>query len=515
MAGPAWRQPLAIAALVLAVFSTTLKAGFVSDARMQILVDPFIHDPANWLSVLTFGVLARDVLDFNRPVHLASLMLDAAIWGREPFGYHLTSLLLHACNAVLVWGVTRAACGGGPTGSAAAGRRPAAGFLAAAVFAFHPVVTEAVCEPSYREDLLVATFTLGGLLLALGHRPGAAADPWRALACIACCLLAVGSKESGVVAPLVLATAWRVLRRGDRGRFWPTVVVGGGIVVGCFVAARLLLEPAPSRIFAQRPTYPGGSLAAAMLVQPRILAAYASSIVLPTSLSADYDPALIRNLPLPLAVAILLGIAAVWGMAIRADPRMALPVALVVLPLLPVSNIVPIYRPAADRYLYVPVAGLGVAVGCLLEAPWVGRRAALRRRLVEAIMILIFILAAASMARQRVWADSIALWTDALRKNPGGMRPMLGLAGALHDAGRSAEAERVMQPLMLAPEEKIPVAFVQWAVILEAQGKRREAHEAAVQAVAADRRFADPSRCVTDLLLPPAVAAGLARALAP
>ena len=102
-----WKQALGLAAITLAVFWPTLSAEFVYDARLQIVTGDFIHDPGNWLPVLSFGVLGMDVLDFNRPVQLASLMLDAAIWGREPFGYHLTSVLLHVVNVVLVWGVMR------------------------------------------------------------------------------------------------------------------------------------------------------------------------------------------------------------------------------------------------------------------------------------------------------------------------------------------------------------------------------------------------------------------------
>ncbi|NDC53893.1 MAG: hypothetical protein EBZ74_06270 [Planctomycetia bacterium] len=102
-----WQQAALLAGITLAVFSPTLSAQFVYDARLQILTDPFLHDPRNWLTVLTFGTLSMDVLDFNRPVNLASLMLDAAIWGKEPFGYHLTSVLVHAANVVLVWDVLR------------------------------------------------------------------------------------------------------------------------------------------------------------------------------------------------------------------------------------------------------------------------------------------------------------------------------------------------------------------------------------------------------------------------
>ena len=191
-----WQQAAVLAALTFAVFSPTLSAGFVYDARMQILTGDFIHDASHWLDVLSFRVLGMDVLDFNRPVHLASLMLDAAMWGREPFGYHLTSLLLHVVNVLLVCTVIRQITS--PAASLSS-------VLATLVFALHPVVTEAVCEPTYREDLLVATFSLAALVLAMRHDAAdTTLDRWRALGCVVCCLLAIASKESGIVAPLLI-----------------------------------------------------------------------------------------------------------------------------------------------------------------------------------------------------------------------------------------------------------------------------------------------------------------------
>ena len=168
MESPPWRQAALLVAATLVVFLPALSADFVYDARMQILTDPFLHDPRNWWPVLTFQTLRMDVLDFNRPVNLASLMLDATLWGREPFGYHLTSVLLHAANVLLVWSVWRSLRGADRVAGAAGASWLDVGttILPPLLFAVHPVVTEAVCEPSFREDLLVAFFTLAALRLA-------------------------------------------------------------------------------------------------------------------------------------------------------------------------------------------------------------------------------------------------------------------------------------------------------------------------------------------------------------
>jgi len=486
------RAATLLVAVTLAVFATTLSAGFVYDARMQILTDPFLHDPRNWLPVLTFGVLRMDVLDFNRPVHLASLMLDAAVWGKAPFGYHLTSVLLHAANVVLAWQVVR---------RLAPGLGATAGIAAALFFAVHPVVTEAVCEPTFREDLLATFFTLVGLALALGRPADGRGDGWRAAACIASCLLAVGSKESGITAPAAIAACRLLVRGGERGWFWPAVIGGGTLVVAAFLAARFLLEPTPSRIFEGRPQYPGGSLASALLLEPRILAFYVQLVLLPVNLCADYGLYSIGHLPLPAAVAVLLAVAVAAAVAVRADRRMGLVVVLVVVPLLPVSNLIPIYKAAADRYLYLPIAGLAVGIALLLDGPWLARRAAVRDRLLGGLVVATILLAVGCMERQRVWAGSLALWDDTCRKNPAAATAALGLAEALLDAGRLAESEAAARRGIELSGGGHGEAWATLALVLAAQDRQAEAFTAVDKAVHVDARLADPDARVNALAL--------------
>ena len=544
-----WHQAALLAGITLLVFSPTLSAGFVYDARLQILTDTFLHDPRNWWSVLSFGVLSMDVLDFNRPVHLASLMLDAAVWGKEPFGYHLTSVALHAVNVVMVWGVLvkmtapanksphaqaggycgvhfeaphiipRLAPGGldegdclnkGPqaqAGGSAAETAVSPGFrpglpvlLPPLLFAVHPLVTEAVCEPTFREDLLVAFFTLTGLLLAMGHAPRAR-DGWRAAACMGCCLLAIASKESGIAAPAVIGLYWLLFRRGEPGWFWPVAMGGAKLVVVTFLAARFLLEPSPSRIFEARPDYPGGSFWAALAIEPRILALYAQLVLLPVNLCADYGLYSVRHLPLPVALALVAGLVVAAVLAIRADRRMALAVALVVVPLLPVSNLVPIYRAAADRYLYLPLAGVALGIGLLLDGPWLTARPWLRQRAVMAGLAAAVLLGLGTTDRQLVWSSPLALWEDTFRKNPVAFTAASGLGEALREAGRLPEAERATREAIRLSDGKRGDPWATLALILDAQGRTAEADEALDKALEVDPKLADPAARVAILAM--------------
>ncbi len=492
------RTAALLAGLTVAVFSATLSADFVYDARLQVLTDPFLHDPANWLNVLSFRVLGMDVLDFNRPVHLASLMLDAAVWGVEPFGYHLTSILLHAANVVLVWLVAREVLG---RGDGPAASHPLVPVIAALFFAVHPVVVEAVCEPTFREDLLAAVFTLTAVMIAARHPERRGDDLRRAGLCSACCLLAVASKESGVAAPFVLAAYWWAFRRDDQGRFWATVIGGGLSLVVAFLAARFLFEPSPSRIFEARPEYPGGSLIEALKVEPRILALYAQLIAWPANLCADYGGQSVGHLPLWLSALIIAILGVGGGVAAWRDRRIAFCLALALLPLVPVSNLVPIYRAAADRYLYLPLAGVACIVACLLDSTWVSGRPQRRQVVMLASLAALGLLAVACIGRQRVWRTQLDLWADTHARNPGSFNGASGLANSLREAGRADEAVEIARRGVNLTSGKRGDAWLTLALAYDAAGRIAEADAAAAKAVEIDPRLADPDARVEALAM--------------
>lgn len=500
---PSWWPAALLAGLTAVLFAPTLWFDLVYDARIQILTDTFLHDPRNWFDVLTFRVLSMDVFDFNRPLQIASLMLDAAVWGKNPFGYHLSSVVLHVANVVLVWAVVRhvtsrsadALQGPSPRGDGFAGQLPA--FLATLVFAVHPVVAEAVCEPSYREDLLVTFFSLIAILLAARHEPASCGrDLVRSAACVGCCLLAIASKESAVATPLILTVYWWLFRRQDPSGFWATSIGGSLAVTVAFLAARLLLEPATSLIYDLKPGYLGGSLGQAMLIQPRILAFYAQLVAFPVNLCADYGGESVKHLSLATAVAALLGVGAAGVLAARHDRRLWFAYAVVLLPLIAVSNLVPIYRPFADRYLYYPMAGVAVVVACLLDAPWLATDG--RRRASVVCMAAAVALGLACWQRERVWADELALWTDTLQKNEASLNAMFHLSDTLRVNGRPQEGEKVIQQAIRLTNGEIAFHWAILAIILDDMGREEPAGRA--WNIAMEQPImADPDRLLAEL----------------
>ena len=523
--GRRWGTVGLLAATTFLVFMPSLSGDFVYDSRLQVLTDPFLHDAANWPAVLSGRVLGMDVLDFNRPAVLASLMLDAAIWGKSPFGYHLTSVLLHVLNVALVWLLLDRLLVGrtGASGRDSGLLTPAV--IGALVFALHPIVTETVCEPSYREDLLVASFTLAALIIALAiapsRAPGQALDAtaesasgtaWRVAACVGCALLAIASKESGVVLPPLLLVAWGLFGRNEPRRFWGLAIGGTALVVVAFLAARFLLEPAESRIFG-KPIPLGGSLRAALAIQPRILA-LPRSILWPFNQSADYQLSSLDHLPLPRSILILalLTAALVWGA--RHDRRIGLAAAVIVLSILPVANLWPIFQPAADRYLYLPLVGVALIVSSVLDRPSWPEGSPARRRAVVAAMATVALLGGACIRREAVWHDPVALWQDTLRKAPTSFTAAWGLGEALFDAGRPTEAERLAREAVKLSGGEDGGAWATLAVIVADQGRMAEAQSHLSRALAADPLLADPDQRVAALVMERPWAERLKRLLA-
>src|SRR2546425_4792103 len=134
-----------------------------------------------------------------------TLGLDYLLWGLNPFGYHLTSLLLHAANAVVFFFVVRRILTRALPSPAERGHAltVSAGF-AALVFAIHPLRVESVAWVTERRDVLSGLFYLVTILLYLrACERGARSRGWYWLS-VAAFVLALLSKSMVVNLPIVL-----------------------------------------------------------------------------------------------------------------------------------------------------------------------------------------------------------------------------------------------------------------------------------------------------------------------
>src|SRR6266481_177511 len=189
-----WLGALLVLALTFAAHVRGLQGQFVEwDDTTHITRNVAIRA----LTPENLGLMfAHPIAKLYCPLTWLSFAIDYQIWGRAPFGYHLTNLLLHLANTLLVLVFVREILRDRYKYATAAA------LLTAAIFGVHPLRVESVAWVTERKDLLFAFFYLLALLAYLrwvvrGNRR----DYW------ACLLLFIGSalsKSTAVTLPLVL-----------------------------------------------------------------------------------------------------------------------------------------------------------------------------------------------------------------------------------------------------------------------------------------------------------------------
>src|SRR5256885_4507444 len=127
---------VALVIVVFLCFANALRNDFVFDDISLVSVN-------NQIRSLNLPLL----LSSYRPIRDISYAIDFALWGENPFGFHLTSILIHAANVLLVFGLVRRLTKDLVTAT-----------LTALIFAVHPLQTEAVTYILGRRDGLFILF---------------------------------------------------------------------------------------------------------------------------------------------------------------------------------------------------------------------------------------------------------------------------------------------------------------------------------------------------------------------
>lgn len=414
---PAWRFALGVALVTVVAFLPTLRNGFVAwDDDRNFLDNPFYRGlgPSQLHWMWTTFHLGHYV-----PLSWMSLGLDYELWGMDARGYHLTSLLLHAANAVLLFFIARrllARASSHPPSDARVDAASAsrsidlAAAFGALVFAVHPLRVESVAWVTERRDVLSGMFASASLLAYLRAVDGPALDRRRyglSLAAFCCALL---SKATTLTLPAVLLVLNAYpLRRLGPGTGWRSTA-----------ARRVYLELAPFAVLSAA-TIPLTLLALAppdqlhfpakIAVSAYSLAFYLWKTIVPVALSPLYpmplsvDPTAARYVAGYLAV---LAAAVVAWRARTERPSVtaaALVFLIVVFPMLGVVQNGP--QIAADRYTYHSAPALAI----LAAAAWL---LALRRRpgaATTAAAAIVVMLGALSWKQTSVWHDSETLWS--------------------------------------------------------------------------------------------------------
>ena len=413
----------AIAALAFGVYAATLSNGFVWDDSAQLLKNPAVVDFHR-----IPGIFKQDVWAFEhnegtpksnyyRPIPILTYMGMYYLTGFNSFAFHFLMMLIHTANALLVFFLFSRLS---PRFS---GSREAALF-AAALFAVHPIHTEAVVWVAALPDVLVTLLAL--VLLVRFIRQNASPSRLQIVGYGVLYFAALLTKETGVVLlPLLLGYEWLYLGRSSIEIWKNRLLYCSLLLVLCvYLALRVQalggLAPAQGRNI---------QLGAREFVLSAIAIAgrYLGKLVLPTNLSSYhiFEPVVHLNLAVFLSLASIIGVAAAIFTFRRTARLVSFASFFTVIPLVPVLNLTGVGEAVfAERYLYLPSVGFAWIAG--LGWSWLFRRS---RIVARSAAIAVFVLFSYGVtARIPDWHDDITLYRVTARQYPNSahIRTMLG-----------------------------------------------------------------------------------------
>lgn len=345
--------------LALSIYIPMFANGFVWDDVEFIVGNPVIRNlwpPGRFFQ--SQGTVAEGTifpLTGQRPVMAFSLALDYRFWKLNPFGYHLSNLILHLLCVVGIVLLVRLVS-----------RNLGAGLFAGLLFAVHPGHAEGVIAFLGRSDLLATLFVLIGCGAYLRQRKeqGLRKLLWF-LGSLASFLVACFSKESGLVLfPLLLAC--ELSFPDPPGRRWDRKALD---LVPFLIAAisYWLYRGMVLGGQASGTEWWGGSAEKNTLMMLEGYARYLRLLFFPLTLSPLHTVPVPRNVwdgRVWVGLLLLLGTIIGTGLALRRTPRIGWLASWFILGLLPVANVIPIPGMImAERWLYLPSVGACALAG--------------------------------------------------------------------------------------------------------------------------------------------------------
>ena len=384
-----------LTAMTLAVFWPIVTHGFIGyDDPLYVTANPHVRAGLH-PRMLAWAFTTADTYNWY-PLTWISHMTDAQIFGLRPWGHHLTSLLLHMANVLLLFLALRRM-------TSAAWRSA----LAAAVFAIHPLQVESVAWVAERKNLLSSFFCL----LALWNYAAYVERPARKryAAILVSFSAALMSKAPAVTLPcLLLVMDYWPLKRLQKG--WRPLVAEKTPLFALAAAAGIIALVCTKERITPLADLPFGLRMANAALS---VAAYLQKTLWPSGL-AVYYPHPRGTLSIALAVgstALLAGLSLALIRLRNEKPFLLAGWLWFLTALAPMLGLIQVGGQAmADRYAYIPLIGLSIMAAWTIPF---GPRRGSRATVLGAAATVAALMVAAGL-QVRYWRDDVALFQHAL-----------------------------------------------------------------------------------------------------
>jgi tetratricopeptide (TPR) repeat protein len=457
--------------LAVVCYGNTLFNGFVYDDEQQILQNPYVKSwhylPQIFSTTVWSFVGAAGTTNYYRPLMTFTFLALWQIFKDLPFGFHLFNVTLNAAVVVLVFVAGR---------QLFRDRRVA--WLAAALFAIHPVHTEVVDWIAAVPELEVTLFVLLTFWLFTELQRGS----WKFhLATVMSFALALLCKEPALMfAPLAIAFE-HFVRPGNRNTSLVAKITRYA-PLGLVAAAYLLLRVALFGKLAPVLQHPKVTWPEAVYSGSALVAGYTKYLFWPAPLSAFHvfhPSAGPWQLPVVLGIFVVLSACMLILYLSKRAPEAAFCIFWMAITIAPVLNARWMATNVfAERYLYLPSVGFCWLVAWCAVRLWdhdSSSYAAWPRRLLVAAAVVIALLSVSSvMRRNRIWRDDMSLYSRTLQTNPDAAIIRSNLAGMYFANGDLKRADQEWSAALAGKPDNV-VTMNSLGVLYTQQGRYSEA----------------------------------------
>lgn len=454
---PLWSALLVLSAVTIAVYCVSFFNGFVWDDEFIIVKNPAMRQ----ITSMTDLLLSPDVVKpYYRPLNRATYLLDYWLFGMNPSPFHAINVMIHLLNVFLLYLV----CCKVTTDRVSA-------FITALIFAVHPINTEAVNFISARNNLLSLFFSLASFLLFLRGKEGSRGWPFLSATLFFFGLLC---KETALMVFIVIALYTFLARPSTfLAGLWEKVSTLLPYLASAGVYF-LMRWSALEGITGTGPLAEG--LIGRLFLNYYILPHYLGLFLLPLDLTIFHVVPKAGFFAAPWLILAWVAILLTIGLVIRWNNRAAIfGLFWFCVNYLPIANIVPIPSwPMAERYMYIPAAGLCLIAGEFFRHIY--SRYRLKQLVWVGACIIVIALAVLTVKRNQEWKDDVSLFAGTIKIDPSSVEGHFNLGNALMDrgdwVGANLEWEKVLQI-----DSVHSGALTQIGTLLATQGEFQQAEQ--------------------------------------
>ncbi len=415
---------LIIIAVTFIVFGNTLDNQFVFDDESVVVNNLSIQSTSNIPKFFTAEEGFHKVIGkYYRPIVSASYAIDYSIWGLNPYGFHLTNIIIHCIASLLLFRIFQVLFWRYKY-------RNLFSLLSTLIFVVHPIHTEAVSWISGRTDSLVTVFFFGAFLCYLEFTKEQEYDrksgqvksitgknPLYLVLSLVLYAFGLLSKEMIVTMPVIILLYDFVYRKKDMDYIRKNILVYSLFAV--VTIAYLIIRHSLLKDIPDRETYLyffGKDSLTAFATMIKTIPVYFRLLFAPFGLLYHYN-GVIRDSTGLLDLNVILSIIFVGLMLYGAyyfykkDSIVSFSILFFLVTLIPVMNIVPTMNLMAERFLYMVSFALVLVIA---HFAMLGSAKRDKGILLAGLVVIILSMSYLTYDRNKDWKDNNSLYSSAI-----------------------------------------------------------------------------------------------------